>query len=115
MEVVDVPTSLRDMNNNIATFMSGMNTHLSTTAQAMSDVSRREVSFLNEEELIRKQKMDLRGELDRIPGLSMDDAVLAAEKLASNTSNLALFYNSPSEVWRKNIVLRLIHPHSSRT
>ena len=115
VEVVDVPTSLRDMNNNIATLMSGMNTHLSTMAQAMSDVSRREVAILNEEELVRKQKMDLPSELDRIPELSMDDAVLAAEKLASNTSNLALFYNSPSEVWRKKIVLRLIHPHSPRT
>ena len=111
-DVIDVSTSLREMNSNIATFMGAMNTHLSTMAQAMVDVSKHEVAIMNKEELLDKQKMGLNEVISRIPGLTFMESLMGAEKLASNPSNLTLFYNSPSEEWRKQFILHLVRPHT---
>jgi len=116
--VVDLTSSVSNMSSNLSNFMSEMNTHLSTIASAMSTTQQheqvlmaREEAIIAREQELENQKKNLINELLSIDGLTRFEAMLAAKKLASDSSNLSLFYESPDEEWKKEFVINMIHPN----
>ncbi|XP_074321775.1 uncharacterized protein LOC141658956 [Silene latifolia] len=96
-EVVDLTTSFKDMSSNLSGFMNGMNVHMSTIANALSTTQRHEQAIMVREQEFEDQKKNLINELLGVQGLTRFEALLAAQKLASNPSDLSLFYQSPDE------------------
>lgn len=113
-EVVDLTSSFKDMSSNLSGFMSGMNAHMSTIANALSTTQQHEQAIMAREQELEDQKKNLINELLGVQGLTRYEALLAAQKLASNPSDMSLFYQSPDEAWKREFVINLIHPHVAR-
>jgi len=58
------------------------------------------------------KKVGLFNEVMCIPGIFQDDAMEAVKKLARDSSLLPIFYQCPEE-WKKNFIMKLIHPNAS--
>ncbi|KAL2929073.1 hypothetical protein RDABS01_034484 [Bienertia sinuspersici] len=109
-EVVDLTSSFNNMSSSFSSYMNEMNMHMSTIASAFSTTQQHEQAIMAREEIEENQKNSLVNELLRIPGLTRFEIMQASKKLASNSSELSLFYQSPDDEWRKEFIVNLIHP-----
>ena len=57
-----------------------------------------------------EKKKNLFNEVINILGLTRIEAIMAAMKLASDTSGLSIFYQCSNDEWKKDFVLNLINP-----
>uniref|UniRef100_A0A7C8Z0E4 Uncharacterized protein n=1 Tax=Opuntia streptacantha TaxID=393608 RepID=A0A7C8Z0E4_OPUST len=99
--VVDLTSSFSNVSSNLCGFMEGMNSHLSSIASAFATTQQHEQVLMARE---------IEHEVIKIPGLTRIQAMIAARKLASDTSSLSIFYQCPDDEWQKDFVLNLIHP-----
>ncbi|XP_074278579.1 uncharacterized protein LOC141602172 [Silene latifolia] len=91
-DVVDLTTSFKDMSSNLSDFMSGMNVHMSTIANALSTTQQHEHAIMVREQELENQKKNLVNELLGMQGLTRYEALLASKKLASSPSDLSLSF-----------------------
>ena len=108
--VVNLTSSFSNVSSNLCGFMEGMNSHLSSIASALATTQQHEQVLMAREIELDEQKKNLFNEVINIPGLTRIEAMIAARKLASDTSSLSIFYQCPDDEWKKDFVLNLIHP-----
>ena len=111
-EVVDLTSSFNVVSSKLTGFMDNMNSHLSNIASALCTTQQHEQILMNREMKLDEQKVGLFNEVMCIPGISRDDAMEAVKKLARDSSLLPIFYQCPEE-WKKNFIMKLIHPNAS--
>ncbi|KAL2895908.1 Echinoderm microtubule-associated protein-like 6 [Bienertia sinuspersici] len=107
---LDKGDSDEDEDNGFSSYMNEMNMDMSTIASAFSTTQQHEQAIMAREEIEENKKNSLVNELLRIPGLTRFEVMQASKKLASNSSELSLFYQSPDDEWRKEFIVNLIHP-----
>ncbi|KAK1391808.1 hypothetical protein POM88_010864 [Heracleum sosnowskyi] len=83
-------------------FMKGMSSHLETIANAMSSTQNREIEVV-------EQKKRLLSEIASLPGMTKAEAIRAACLFTSNPSQMDVFFSSPDDDWKKEVVFDLIH------
>ncbi|KAK9705671.1 hypothetical protein RND81_07G075100 [Saponaria officinalis] len=94
-------TSLDDMTTSFTGFMKDMSSHLATIASAMSTTQEREI------EVVEQKKM-LLSEIASLPGITQAEAIRAASLFSSNTSQMDVFFSSPNDDWKKEVVLDML-------
>ncbi|KAL8114152.1 hypothetical protein AgCh_021137 [Apium graveolens] len=91
--------------NNMATefigFMKGMSSHLETIANAMSSTQNRETEVAPQKKLL--------SEIASFPGMTKAEAIRAACLFTSNPSQMDVFFSSPDDDWKKEVVLDLLY------
>lgn len=97
-------TSLDQMTTGFTGFMKNMSNHLATIAKAMSTTQERELEVVD-------QKKRLLTEIASLPGISQPEVIRAASLFASNPSQMDLFFSSPNDDWKKEVVLDLLSRH----
>ncbi|XP_074270499.1 uncharacterized protein LOC141594283 [Silene latifolia] len=97
-------TSLDDMTTSFTGFMKDMSSHLATIAGAMSITQEREIEVV-------EQKKKLLSEIATLPGISQVEAIRATSLFASNTSQMDVFFSSPNDDWKKEVVLDMLSRH----
>lgn len=110
-EVVDLTSSFNNMSSSFSGYMNEMNMHMSTIASAFSTTQQHEQAIMAREQVEENQKSNLINELLSIPGLTRFEVMEASKRLASNSSELSLFYQCPDDQWRKDFIVNLIHPN----
>lgn len=99
------------MSSSFSGYMNEMNMHMSTIASAFSTTQQHEQAIMAREQVEENQKSNLINELLSIPGLTRFEVMEASKRLASNSSELSLFYQCPDDQWRKDFIVNLIHPN----
>ncbi|KAK1374487.1 hypothetical protein POM88_030680 [Heracleum sosnowskyi] len=83
-------------------FMKGMSSHLETIANVMSSTQNREIEVV-------EQKKRLLSEIAKLWGMTKAEAIRVACLFTSNPSQMDVFFSSPDEDWKKEVVFDLIH------
>ncbi|XP_057535251.1 uncharacterized protein LOC130813435 [Amaranthus tricolor] len=91
--------------------LTSMNKHMSTIASAFSTTQLHEQAIMAREEVEENKKENLVSQLLRIEGLTRFEIMEASKRLASNPSELSLFYQCPDDEWKKEFIINLIHPN----
>lgn len=99
-QIIDLTSN--HMASEFTGFMKGMSSHLSTIANAMSSIENRESEVV-------KQKKNLLPEIASLPGITKAEAIRAACLFSSNPSQMDVYFSSPDDDWKKEVVLDLIH------
>ena len=110
-EVVDLTSSFNNMSSSFSNHMNEMNKHISTIASAFSTTQLHEQAIMAREEVEENKKKNLVSELLRIEGLTRFEMMEASKRLASNPSELSLFYQCSDDEWKKEFIINLIHPN----
>ncbi|KAL2940293.1 HMG-CoA reductase inhibitor bumarsin [Bienertia sinuspersici] len=82
-------------------FMKDMNNHLATIASAMSTTQEREQEIV-------EQKRRLLSEIGSLPGITQVEVIRAASLFSSNPSQMEIFFSSPNDEWKREVVLDLL-------
>lgn len=83
-------------------FMKGMSNHLATIANAMSCTENRETD-------IATQKKKLLSQIASLSSITKAEAIWATCLFSSNPIQVKVFFSSPDDHWKKEVVLDLIH------
>lgn len=90
------------MTSEFTGFMKGMSSHMATIANSMSSTENRETK-------VAEQKKKLHSQIASLPGITKAEAIRAACLFSSNPSQMEVFFSSPDDDWKKEVVLDLIH------
>uniref|UniRef100_A0A803LSU4 Uncharacterized protein n=1 Tax=Chenopodium quinoa TaxID=63459 RepID=A0A803LSU4_CHEQI len=82
-------------------YMKDMNNHLATIASAMSTTQEREQEIV-------EQKRRLLSEIGGLPRITQAEVIRAVSLFSSNPSQMEIFYSSPNDEWKKEVVLDLL-------
>lgn len=94
-------TSVDQMATGFTGFMKDMSSHLATIANAMSTTQEREIEVV-------EQKKRLLSEIASLRGITQVEAIRAASLFSSNPSQMDVFFSSPNDDWKKEVVLDLL-------
>ncbi|KAL1823641.1 hypothetical protein ACET3Z_010419 [Daucus carota] len=94
------------MANEFSGFMKGMSNHLSTIANAMSSTENRELE-------VDKKKKNLLPEIASLPGITKPKAIRAACLFSANPNQMDVFFSSPDDDWKKEVVLDILYSNDA--